>query len=558
MSGTAIKAVVAYVSDYVTKPGLKTHALFDAIRSIFERNTELLAGSLKRKDKARKIITQTVNCLTAKMEIGGPMAALYLLGHPDHYTSHKYVPVYWKNYVREVHDYMYRPKAFEDETLCEWVQMSSRIKLCKAGDAMESEDELDNIGSTNSVKAESGPLQSPMDDIDDESENEETEFEHDTDNYCFLKGHPLYKTHGAQFDETKCDVVPNFVGGSLPRCDRGDREYYCATMLTLFKPWRSGTDLKENDYSWDETFNDYSFTEQQKQFMKNFNIRYECNDARDDYAVQMKRGDIPSGVFPEWMNSDVLNELGDDDTDYFEGANFGCSDPHDEEENPNKYTDMGKYGISRYEEMEAIRIGVKEAGWLDPSPNGINPFDTKPIQPNIMQSSSKWKAVVSDKRQEVLAERNKHIPENRINRNSAPDPNENNVQIVDQAYLTKDFVAKEKVTQSQIDTTIKDYALNTEQERAFRIVANHAVSPKVEQLKMYLGGMGGTGKSRVIQALTYFFKGRNESHRFVTLGPTGTSAALLNGSTYHSFLVSLLVETKMQLVWPKSNQDLMV
>src|SRR6266446_5887179 len=30
------------------------------------------------------------------------MASLYLLGNPDHYTSHEFVPVYWKNYVREV------------------------------------------------------------------------------------------------------------------------------------------------------------------------------------------------------------------------------------------------------------------------------------------------------------------------------------------------------------------------------------------------------------------------------------------------------------------------
>ncbi|KAF9052108.1 hypothetical protein BJ165DRAFT_1413860 [Panaeolus papilionaceus] len=48
--------------------------------------------------------------------------------------------------------------------------------------------------------------------------------------------------------------------------------------------------------------------------------------------------------------------------------------------------------------------------------------------------------------------------------------------------------------------------------------------------------MAGTGKSSVIRALTHFFKERNEPYRFVLLGPTGTSAALIGGSTYHSFL----------------------
>ena len=51
---------------------------------------------------------------------------------------------------------------------------------------------------------------------------------------------------------------------------------------------------------------------------------------------------------------------------------------------------------------------------------------------------------------------------------------------------------------------------------------------------MYLGGMGGTGRSQVIKALSYFFKGRKEAHRFIIVAPTGTAAALLGGSTYHS------------------------
>jgi hypothetical protein len=89
----------------------------------------------------------------------------------------------------------------------------------------------------------------------------------------------LYKTHHTTFNEKHSNVVPNFIGGSLPRCDRDDREYYCATMLTLFKPWRSGEDMKSKDHSWDETFNAYDFTPRQLEIMKYFNIQYECNDA---------------------------------------------------------------------------------------------------------------------------------------------------------------------------------------------------------------------------------------------------------------------------------------
>ncbi|KAF8969123.1 hypothetical protein BDZ97DRAFT_1640276, partial [Flammula alnicola] len=36
-SGTAIKGVVLYVSDYITKSTLKTHTIFDSIRSVFQK-----------------------------------------------------------------------------------------------------------------------------------------------------------------------------------------------------------------------------------------------------------------------------------------------------------------------------------------------------------------------------------------------------------------------------------------------------------------------------------------------------------------------------------------
>ncbi|KIM35721.1 hypothetical protein M413DRAFT_52319, partial [Hebeloma cylindrosporum] len=105
------------------------------------------------------------------------------------------------------------------------------------------------------------------------------------------------------------------------------------------------------------------------------------------------------------------------------------------------------------------------------------------------------------------------------------------VKVVDKSYLEKKFFNHEY--QFQIEHTIGKYNLNEEQERAFRIVANHAVSPCSEQLKMYIGGVGGTGKSQVLKALSHFFAVRNESHRFVVVAPTGSAAALLGGSTYH-------------------------
>ena len=83
--------------------------------------------------------------------------------------------------------------------------------------------------------------------------------------------------------------VPNFVGGAIPRSDYGDREYYCSTMLAFFKPWRTGKDLKSEDQIWDDAFTTHKFNTRQLEIMNYFNVWYECLDARDDYAVQMKK-----------------------------------------------------------------------------------------------------------------------------------------------------------------------------------------------------------------------------------------------------------------------------
>ncbi|PBK65092.1 hypothetical protein ARMSODRAFT_844150, partial [Armillaria solidipes] len=78
-----------------------------------------------------------------------------------------------------------------------------------------------------------------------------------------------------------------------------------------------------------------------------------------------------------------------------------------------------------------------------------------------------------------------------------------------------------------------EYGLNNEQERAFCIVAQHSTNPMAEQLRMYIGGMGGTGKTRVLNAIMAYFRKQGEGRRIIAVAPTGTAAALVIGSTYH-------------------------
>jgi hypothetical protein len=81
---------------------------------------------------------------------------------------------------------------------------------------------------------------------------------------------------------------------------------------------------------------------------------------------------------------------------------------------------------------------------------------------------------------------------------------------------------------------ILSFTLNAAQARAFILVASRVTLVQASPLRMYLGGMGGTGKSQVIKALISFFDSRDKPHRLRVMAPTGSAAAQVDGSTYHS------------------------
>ena len=97
--GTAIKSVLLYVTNYVTKAPLKMYAVFDTIRSIFKRNLDVVGGSKSNKEKAWKLMMKIVNSLSVKMEMGNPIICMYILGNPDHYKSHNFQVFYWTSFV---------------------------------------------------------------------------------------------------------------------------------------------------------------------------------------------------------------------------------------------------------------------------------------------------------------------------------------------------------------------------------------------------------------------------------------------------------------------------
>ena len=559
-SGTALKAVIVYISDYITKTSLKTHVVFDAIKSIFDKHRDIIGNTIPQKEKARQLITKMVNLLSTKAEMGGPMVCMYLLGNPDHYTSHKFVPFYWKSYVNEVckvwdpdastavnekvailkvrnkiiglspvYDYMYRPIELDQMCLYDWARrcerkrIPSQISRTTESDGIEDDIEEDNnhnSGDAEFIEQESDTCDS--DKWDDKSKGKKLP----KNTYCYTKLHPLVETHVTHLNPDRDNVVVNFIGGILPRCDQGDREYYCMTMLTMFKPWRSGRSLKSNELSWDESFAQHTFTARQLQLMNNFNIKYECLDARDDYRASLKAGkEMPFFMYGE-ENEEESKELSAED---------GYVDPYTCGTSLDQSSAMlGTKELKFQKETAEIRSVLRQTGWTNELWQQSNDCNFKPIIPTVNLSGADWKAVLQLQKQKVIDERSKHHKPTESTTMPCIISNPNQVKIIDKSYLERrHYTTQHEVS---INSICSKFKLNQEQERAFKLIAHHVVMANTGQLKMYIAGMGGTGKSQVIKAVSDFFTARKEAHRFIVVAPTGSAAALLSGSTYHSVL----------------------
>ncbi|KAI0338472.1 hypothetical protein BDW22DRAFT_1459677, partial [Trametopsis cervina] len=287
LSSTQVRAIIAYVTDYVTKSSLKTHAVFETIKAVLDRKTEILNTHPSASDAARAVLVKIVNGLTAKSESPGPMTCAYLLGQPDHYTPETFRVFYWWPFTKHVHDTAFTsPGDVSQDVRSEKVILGYKEGrvigrnhmqdyTCRPS-AFEKWSLYDYMRETEVKKLSSK----------DRDHNESSGAAH-VGYYCLTSEHPLHNTHGVFMAKKRDHLLLNFVGGTLPRRDQGDHEAYCRAMLTMFAPegWRSGIDLKADDRTWTSIFEDAQFAPSHLAIMENMHLLYECYDAKHDWAA---------------------------------------------------------------------------------------------------------------------------------------------------------------------------------------------------------------------------------------------------------------------------------
>ncbi|KAI1792867.1 hypothetical protein LXA43DRAFT_886761, partial [Ganoderma leucocontextum] len=115
-SGEDTKAVIYYVTDYITKSPLKTYISYAALERAVKNFHASQSSDYDNATIAKRLLRKCAFSLTSNQELSAPQVAAYLLGYDDYYTSDDFANLYWTSFERFIND---EPTENPDQSECD-------------------------------------------------------------------------------------------------------------------------------------------------------------------------------------------------------------------------------------------------------------------------------------------------------------------------------------------------------------------------------------------------------------------------------------------------------
>ncbi len=115
-SGASAKAVLYYITDYITKSQLKAHVAYAALE--FSSFSKLGVPDPDDDDitiRAKKLLQKCAFAMISHQELSAQQVCSYLMDYGDHYTSHEYRNLYWDCLEKFINDEMPSPECYQSE-----------------------------------------------------------------------------------------------------------------------------------------------------------------------------------------------------------------------------------------------------------------------------------------------------------------------------------------------------------------------------------------------------------------------------------------------------------
>ncbi len=362
----------------------------------------------------------------------------------------------------------------------------------------------------------------------------------------FMPNHPQYDTHLLR--RRVVWVVPVLLGPRVPRNDgtSEELEVWSRSVLLLFIPWRSPADLRHPFESWSDAYNRQQslIPPEHLSIIRNMTVLSQCRDAHDQacrdrraFCAGVPRADAhPDSVENNEEVSFELPEIDAEDVAQCERRFFPPVPQTPEQVLDAVVSVPVRVAIARcYAQYAAPRgdMSYGEAEQLTPSGSatvGIEETYMRALKrkcrPEILSQPAVVPVIPFDTTQPQYPS---------VSVMTLPSLH---ASMSSDSQLPPSLFSYQIDLRAAIDQVIIEYQLfhNAEQLRAFEIVAEH-VCFGGPQLRMYIGGVGGTGKSHVVHAILRLFVLLGRRNQVLVSAPTGAAAILIGGYTIHSLLL---------------------
>ncbi|KAK0437114.1 uncharacterized protein EV420DRAFT_1623444 [Desarmillaria tabescens] len=101
-SGASAKAVLYYITDYITKSQLKTHIAYAALELSVKKLGEYNPNEDEITVRAKHLLQYCAYTMLSHQELSGQQVTSYLMDFEDHFTSHEYQGLYWGSFEQYI------------------------------------------------------------------------------------------------------------------------------------------------------------------------------------------------------------------------------------------------------------------------------------------------------------------------------------------------------------------------------------------------------------------------------------------------------------------------
>ena len=531
LSGKAAKAVMFYISDYITKMDTKTYEMLSLLSRAVARVPIDSAVAKSPVDNARILLHKCLSQFSRQQQIHAQQAACYIQGFGDGIPSHKTVPMmsslllsHIKKSLKTIsssHSTNDNNESDDDDDDEDTEHPRVRLTITENTKIVQTDqvhhyiyraDTLSHLCFYDFVRNVR---------IETKARDKRTKNTHETrvgvlKHHVLKDEHPLSKTHILiEHTDYSCgdginEYVPRIVGCSIPRKTNGDA--WALFALAHFKPFTASIPVlcPEDDIM--AIFNTYSFSEHASKVIQNWDATHECEDERDAEHLRKQAQLTANGVnkvsIPNTRNDDNDNDIA-----------LGSTRNARQNFKINQYILL----LQQANWLQSSSTVGQENGSNAQASTSENHFVINHVTPKMLKE---WSSEIKQQENQVaLSRRNALNPDQQL-----PSANVRESELgqtfidTDDAVRQTELVSdpKQNLMDTDSETVVTrigcDYSLNEKQWIAYRIITKYflqkfvAKKDTADRLCMLMTGPGGMGKTHVVRAVKTVMEHYNCAH----------------------------------------------